>query len=77
MAAELRDLGFLHLGRPESGVRRYGQLIAHEARNREGLEVTEVEAGRVDESSDQLSQVAAGLSGCDVVLMQWNRRGWG
>jgi glycosyltransferase involved in cell wall biosynthesis len=70
-------LGFLHLGRPESGVRRYGQLIADEARSREGLTITEVEAGRVDQSSEQLSRVAAGLAGCDVVLMQWNKRGWG
>ena len=77
MAPELHDLGFLHLGRPESGVRRYGQLIADEARTREGLTVTEVEAGRVDQSSEQLAQVAEQLSDCDVVLMQWNKRGWG
>lgn len=75
--AELQNLGFLHLGRPESGVRRYGQLIADEARTRDGLAVTEVEAGRVDESSDQLAAVAAGLAECDVAVMQWNRRGWG
>jgi glycosyltransferase involved in cell wall biosynthesis len=77
MAPELRDLGFLHLGRVESGVRRYGQLIAEEARTREDLGITEVEAGRVDRSSEQLAEVAAQLSGCDVVLMQWNKRGWG
>mgnify|MGYP001823077401 FL=1 len=77
MAAELHDLGFLHLGRAESGVRRYGQLIADEARTRDGLRVTEVEAGRVDRSSEQLAQVAAQLADCDVVLMQWNKRGWG
>ncbi|MEX1295985.1 MAG: hypothetical protein AB1Z67_07425 [Candidatus Limnocylindrales bacterium] len=77
MGTELGELGFLHLGRPESGVRRYGQLIADEARTRDGLHVTEVEAGRVDESSEQLARVAAGLAGTDVVLMQWNRRGWG
>ena len=38
MPADLHDLGFLHLGRAESGVRRYGQLIADEARTREGLD---------------------------------------
>jgi glycosyltransferase involved in cell wall biosynthesis len=75
--AELRSLGFLHLGREESGVRRYGQLIADEARSREGLTVVEVEAGRVDRSSDQLASVAADLSGSDAVIMQWNKRGWG
>ena len=58
-------------------MRRYGQLIADEARTREGLQVTEVEAGRVDQSSEQLARVADELSGCDVVLMQWNKRGWG
>ncbi len=77
MDVEFRNLGFLHLGRPESGVRRYGRLIADEARTREGLTITEVEAGRVDESSEQLAQVASELAHCDVVLMQWNRRGWG
>ncbi len=77
MAAELRNLGFLHLGRTESGVRRYGQLIADEARTRPALQLTEVEAGRVDQSSEQLTRVAAELAACDVVLMQWNRRGWG
>ena len=77
MAERRLNVGFLHLGRPESGVRRYGQLIADEAGTREGLTVTEVEAGRVDQSSEQLTQVAADLSACDVVLMQWNKRGWG
>lgn len=77
MAAELRALGFLHLGRNESGVRRYGQLIADEARGRAGITISEAEAGRIDESSEQLTQVAAELASSDVVVMQWNRRGWG
>jgi glycosyltransferase involved in cell wall biosynthesis len=77
MTAERQQLGFLHLGRPESGVRRYGQLIADELRARSGVAVKEVEAGRIDQSSAQLDAAAAGLAGCDVVLMQWNRRGWG
>ncbi len=77
MASELRALGFLHLGRTESGVRRYGQLIADEARGRAGISVREAEAGRIDESSEQLTQVAAELASSDVVVMQWNRRGWG
>jgi glycosyltransferase involved in cell wall biosynthesis len=75
--AEPRHVGFLHLGRAESGVRRYGQLIADEARTRDGVMVTDVEAGRVDQSTEQLARVAEELSGCDVVLMQWNKRGWG
>jgi glycosyltransferase involved in cell wall biosynthesis len=77
MATEGTNLGFLHLGRPESGVRRYGQLIADEARTRDGLTLTEAEAGRVDQSSEQLAKVASELADCDVVIMQWNKRGWG
>lgn len=77
MPAELHSLGFLHLGRPESGVRRYGQLIADEARTRPGVAVHEAEAGRVDERSDQLASVARELGDAQVVVMQWNRRGWG
>jgi glycosyltransferase involved in cell wall biosynthesis len=77
MSLELRDLGFLHLGRPESGVRRYGQLIADHARTREALIVHEAEAGRIDEGTGRLTQVAAELAAAQVVVMQWNRRGWG
>ncbi len=77
MPADLHRLGFLHLGRPESGVRRYGQLIADEARSHPELTIDEVEAGRVDQSSSQLAEVADELSDCEVVIMQWNRRGWG
>lgn len=77
MPAELHSLGFLHLGRPESGVRRYGQLIADEARTRPGLVIHEAEAGRVDEQSAQLAKVARELAEAQVVVLQWNRRGWG
>ena len=76
-APDLHSLGFLHLGRTESGVRRYGQLIADEARSRPGLAIQEVEAGRVDQRSDLLAEVATELSGSQVVILQWNRRGWG
>jgi glycosyltransferase involved in cell wall biosynthesis len=72
-----RRLGFVHLGRPESGVRRYGQLIADEARRRPGLTVIDAEAGRVDEDAAALERVARELADAEVVLMQWNRRGWG
>jgi len=77
MPAELRDLGFLHLGRPESGVRRYGQLIADTARAGGDVVIHEAEAGRVDEGSSRLAQVAAELAEAQVLFMQWNRRGWG
>lgn len=77
MSAQPQHIGFLHLGRTESGVRRYGQMIADEVRRRDGIRLSEVEAGRVDQSSEQLARVARELAGCDVVVMQWNRRGWG
>jgi glycosyltransferase involved in cell wall biosynthesis len=77
MPETLRRLGFLHLGRTESGVRRYGQLIADQAKTHPELTIIEAEAGRVDQSSEQLAAVTAGLAGSDVVVMQWNRRGWG
>jgi glycosyltransferase involved in cell wall biosynthesis len=70
-------LAFLHLGRPESGVRRYGQLIADEARGRPGLAIREVDAGLLDERSGRIDDAARQLAGADVVVMQWNRRGWG
>jgi glycosyltransferase involved in cell wall biosynthesis len=77
MPAELQRIGFVHLGRPESGVRRYGQLIADETATRAGIEISEVDAGRVDQQSDRLAEVAAELADSQVVVLQWNRRGWG
>ena len=77
MNDDLARLGFVHLGRPESGVRRYGRLLAEEAAARDGLSVSEVDAGRVDERSDQLARVASQLGDAQVVILQWNRRGWG
>lgn len=77
MPAALERLGFLHLGRPESGVRRYGQLIADAAATRPGLTVLQADAGRLDEDSGHLLEAARELHGAQVVVMQWNRRGWG
>jgi glycosyltransferase involved in cell wall biosynthesis len=76
-APGIESLAFLHLGRPESGVRRYGQLIADEARRRPGLDVREVDAGLLDDGSGRLAEAARLLEGAKVVVMQWNRRGWG
>jgi glycosyltransferase involved in cell wall biosynthesis len=77
MPPDLRRLGFLHVGRTESGVRRYGQLIADGVRERGDLIVHEADAGRVDEHSSGLAGAARELRDAQVVLMQWNRRGWG
>jgi glycosyltransferase involved in cell wall biosynthesis len=73
----LERVGFLHLGRPESGVRRYGQLIADEAATRDGLTVLQADAGRIDEQAERLVEVARDLGDANVLLLQWNRRGWG
>jgi glycosyltransferase involved in cell wall biosynthesis len=70
-------IGFLHVGRPESGVRRYGQLIADEARSRGDVWVEEVDAGLLDEGTGHLPDVGRALAGVDVAVVQWNRRGWG
>jgi glycosyltransferase involved in cell wall biosynthesis len=72
-----RTLGFLHVGRPESGVRRYGQLIADEAARRDELSIVEVDAGRLDERKGHLPALGRELAGTDAVILQWNRRGWG
>lgn len=77
MRGSPRSIGFLHVGRPESGVRRYGQLIADEARTRSDLRVIEVDAGRLDERTGHLPAVGRELRQADAVILQWNRRGWG
>jgi glycosyltransferase involved in cell wall biosynthesis len=75
-AGSLR-LGFLHLGRPESGVRRYGRILAEEARRRDDLAVTEVDAGLLEGSAGGMAVRGRALADVDVVSLQWNRRGWG
>jgi glycosyltransferase involved in cell wall biosynthesis len=67
----------LHLGRDESGVRRYAGVITEGLRARPDVTVQVVEAGMLDGPSGSLRQHARALSGNDVVHLQWNRRGWG
>ena len=40
-------LGFLHVGRPESGVRRYGRILADEATGRADLRVIQADSGEL------------------------------
>jgi glycosyltransferase involved in cell wall biosynthesis len=77
MPGALRNIGFVHLGRPESGVRRYGQHVADAVREHGGVMTFEAEAGRVDEGASALHAVARDLGDAQVVVLQWNRRGWG
>jgi glycosyltransferase involved in cell wall biosynthesis len=58
-------------------VRRYGQLIADAAAARDDLWVRQVDAGRIDEQAQRLADVGRELGDAQVVLLQWNRRGWG
>ena len=58
-------------------MRRYGQLIADAAARRPDLDVAQVDAGRVDLGSARLARAARDLGASQVVVMQWNRRGWG
>jgi hypothetical protein len=70
-------VGFLHVGRPESGVRRYGQLIATAtATAHPDLEVIGADAGRLDDDRSGLQAAAQALAGAQVAIVQWNRRGW-
>ncbi len=70
-------VGFLHVGRPESGVRRYGRMIADEAATRADLATTDVDAGLLEGRAGGLHDRGTELADVDVVHMQWNRRGWG
>jgi glycosyltransferase involved in cell wall biosynthesis len=72
-----QTLGFLHVGRPESGVRRYGRIIADEAAARPDLHVLQAEAGLLEGRRGGLAARGRALSGADVVHLQWNRRSWG
>jgi glycosyltransferase involved in cell wall biosynthesis len=70
-------LGVLHVGRPESGVRRYGRIIAEEASTRPELRVITADAGVLEGKRGGLDQRGRELVDADVVWMQWNRRSWG
>jgi glycosyltransferase involved in cell wall biosynthesis len=70
-------LGVLHVGRPESGVRRYGRIIADEASTRPNLRVLTADADVLERRRGGLDQRGRELADADIVWMQWNRRSWG
>jgi glycosyltransferase involved in cell wall biosynthesis len=70
-------VGFLHVGRPESGVRRYGRILSEEAARRDDLTTLDVDAGLLEGRTGGLHIRGRELADVDVVHMQWNRRGWG
>ena len=78
MPAELRDLGFLHLGRPESGVRRYGQLIADDGpRRRRTWSSTRPRRAAWTRARVDWPRWPPSSPTRRSLFMQWNRRGWG
>jgi glycosyltransferase involved in cell wall biosynthesis len=72
-------LGILHVGRQESGVRRYGRILTDELANRPDIRLTQADAGLLEDRRGGLGARGAVFARADVqaVLMQWNRRGWG
>jgi glycosyltransferase involved in cell wall biosynthesis len=70
-------VGFLHVGRERSGVRRYGRILAEEMARRGDLEVVEVDAGARDASLADLRRAGRALRETDVVHLQWKLADWG
>lgn len=70
-------VGFLHLGREHSGLRRYGAILAAEAARRPDLDVIESDAGDRDASWSELREAATRLQGADVAHIQWKLADWG
>lgn len=70
-------VGFLHLGREHSGLRRYGTILAAEAARRPDLDVIESDAGDRDASWSDLRAAATRLQGADVAHIQWKLADWG
>lgn len=69
-------VGYLHVGRVRSGLRRYGGIIAAEAARRDDLEVIESDAGGRDSSWADLQRAARRLREADVVHVQWKLADW-
>ncbi len=72
----LLRVGFLHVGREHSGLRRYGGILAAEAASRAGLEVIESDAGGREATWSDLRRAARRLRDCDVVHLQWKLADW-
>jgi glycosyltransferase involved in cell wall biosynthesis len=70
-------VGYLHVGRARSGVRRYGRILAQAAARRGDLEVVEADAGERDASLRDLRRAGTRLRRADVVHLQWKLADWG
>lgn len=69
-------VGYLHIGRERSGLRRYGGIIAAEAARRDELDVMESDVGGRDASWSELRRAARRLRDVDVVHLQWKLADW-
>jgi len=78
-AATALRLGVLHLGRPESGVRRYGRILTDELARRADVHLTQTDAGLLEGRRGGLGSHGRlfAAAGVDALLLQWNKRGWG
>jgi glycosyltransferase involved in cell wall biosynthesis len=69
-------VGFLHVGRQHSGLRRYGSILAAEAATRPQLEVMQSDAGDRGAGWTELRRAARRLRDCEVVHLQWKLADW-
>lgn len=76
-ASDHVTVGYLHLGRSGSGVRRYGQIVAKAAARRTDINVIESDPGDRDAGLADLRRAARRLNAADVVHIQWKPPDWG
>ncbi len=69
-------VGYLHVGRPRSGLRRYGAILAAEAATRADVEVVESDVGGREAGLSDLRAAAGRLRSADVVHVQWKTADW-
>lgn len=69
-------MGFLHIGRERSGLRRYGAILAEEAARRPELEVVESDIGDRGAPWSDLRSACRRLRQVDVVHIQWKLADW-
>lgn len=73
-------VGYLHSGPVQHGIRRYSQLLAHQARRRPDLTVIEADAdlsANPQASQEILAKAAKSLAEADVIHIQYSGWLWG
>ena len=69
-------VGYLQIGREQSGLRRYADIIAAEAATHEDVEVVVSDAGDRGGPWSDLRRAARRLRDVDVVHVQWKVADW-